>query len=169
MSGRLPDALSQAAPSGPDLRPLHLPPEPGWFPPAPGWWLLALLLLAGLILLGGWWRRRGRRRWVAQAPRRLLNRLRTDPRRVQDPQGWLVELSMLLRRAAVRADPGSAGLQSTAWADWLDRRLGRVAFRSGPGSTLIDGPYRRQAEVDVETLLALADELLRRLEDGARA
>ena len=41
------------APSGPDLRDIHLPPAPSWWPPAPGWWLLALVLLIA-IALGAW-------------------------------------------------------------------------------------------------------------------
>ncbi|MBP6325901.1 MAG: DUF4381 domain-containing protein, partial [Dokdonella sp.] len=23
---------------GPQLRDIHLPPDPSWWPPAPGWW-----------------------------------------------------------------------------------------------------------------------------------
>ena len=33
------------------LRDLHLPEAIGWWPPAPGWWFLALLALTGLVLL----------------------------------------------------------------------------------------------------------------------
>ena len=40
------------------LRDIHLPAEPGWFPPAPGWWLAVLdvLALAALAVrrLPGW-------------------------------------------------------------------------------------------------------------------
>ena len=31
------------------LHDIHLPDPAGWWPPAPGWWILALLLLALLI------------------------------------------------------------------------------------------------------------------------
>ncbi len=31
------------------LRDIHLPGSIGWWPPAPGWWLLAGLLLAALV------------------------------------------------------------------------------------------------------------------------
>ena len=34
------------------LRDIHLPAEPSWWPPAPGWWLLAILLMARV-----WWAR----------------------------------------------------------------------------------------------------------------
>jgi len=32
------------------LRPLHLPDQIGWWPPAPGWWLLAGV---AAVVLGG--------------------------------------------------------------------------------------------------------------------
>jgi hypothetical protein len=32
-------------PDGPQLRDIHLPAEPAWWPPAPGWWALAVIAL----------------------------------------------------------------------------------------------------------------------------
>ena len=59
--------MAGPAPTGPALRDLHLPGEPSWFPPAPGWWLLAVLLIIAAIVLLRYWQRRRRRRWVAGA------------------------------------------------------------------------------------------------------
>jgi hypothetical protein len=42
-------------PAGPHLRDIHLPPPAGWWPLAPGWWILigiALLLLTWLAWRG---------------------------------------------------------------------------------------------------------------------
>ncbi|MCB1635440.1 MAG: DUF4381 domain-containing protein [Xanthomonadales bacterium] len=165
MQGPAPDV------AGPVLRPLQLPAEPGWFPPAPGWWLLALLTLLLLSWLWWQWRRRQARRWQGGAPRRLLRQLRTDPLRVQQPQRWLGELSALLRRAALQVDARCAGLQGQAWAAWLDARLGRAEFATGAGQVLLAGPYQRHSEFDADALLALCEELLQRLEQsrGGRA
>ncbi|MGH8629975.1 MAG: DUF4381 family protein, partial [Burkholderiales bacterium] len=38
-------------PSQLPLRDIHLPAEPGLWPPAPGWGLLALLLMGGCLCL----------------------------------------------------------------------------------------------------------------------
>src|SRR5262249_43714601 len=58
-----------SAPAGPDLRDIHLPPDPSWWPPAPGWWLLAiaLLVLAAFAIrtLVRAWRERAWQRRVA--------------------------------------------------------------------------------------------------------
>ena len=42
------------------LRDIHLPAPVGWWPPAPGWWLLAGLMLAVIIWL--FWRWQQQRR-----------------------------------------------------------------------------------------------------------
>ncbi|MEP6880575.1 MAG: DUF4381 domain-containing protein, partial [Dokdonella sp.] len=34
---------------GPELRDIHLPADPSWWPPAPGWWILAAILLGVTI------------------------------------------------------------------------------------------------------------------------
>ncbi len=53
------------------LRDVHLPEPIGWWPPAPGWWLVAVLALLGVVVLVywlmRWWRiRRYRHALVAQ-------------------------------------------------------------------------------------------------------
>ena len=37
--------------TGPDLRDIHLPRRAGWWPPAPGWWVLGAIVLAALVYL----------------------------------------------------------------------------------------------------------------------
>ncbi|HET9483332.1 MAG TPA: DUF4381 domain-containing protein, partial [Xanthomonadales bacterium] len=51
----------------PQLRDIHLPAEPSWWPPAPGWWLLAILVIAALVFLVrfAWRKRRELRRRAA--------------------------------------------------------------------------------------------------------
>ena len=61
------------------LRDIHEPLAPSWWPPAPGWWLVALVLLAA-VAWGGWRRWRRRRRHLA-AQRLFDATLATLPRK----------------------------------------------------------------------------------------
>ncbi len=93
----------------------------GWWPPAPGWWLVAglgLLLLAASLWLWriapyqfeGW-------RWDA---RQRLKRLRRQLDN-QQPKKIAGELSELLRRIAIArcGRHSCAGLTGEAWLAWL--------------------------------------------------
>lgn len=110
-----------AAPSGPNLRDIHLPPEPSWWPPAPGWWLLAVLSLA-LLLLGVWWWKRRRR--VLRHRQEVLSELdRLVLRHRQDGDHAMLASGMhqLLRRVARRHVAQAAHQRGEAWRRTLAR------------------------------------------------
>lgn len=138
------------------LRDIHGAPLPGFWPPAPGWWLLGLLLVLTLAVLlhalYGYYRRYRQRR-------RLLGAL-ADLRRTQgkDPRALAAEVSMLLKRIALTRFPAIevAGLSGSPWLDFLDETGGGEQFRHGPGRVLADAPYAPAAELDVDGLYTLA-------------
>lgn len=147
--------------SGPELRDIHLPAPPGWWPPAPGWWLLALLALLAVAygLRWLWWRER-RRRWRRRV-RAELERIAAAHAHSADALALATDLSRLLRRASLLLDPRAAALRGEDWLAFLDARLpaGSTTFRD-EGKALVDAPYRRPGDagsaVDAATLLALA-------------
>ncbi|MCV6587752.1 MAG: DUF4381 domain-containing protein [Marinobacterium sp.] len=96
------------------LAPVHLPPEISAWPPAPGWWLLAVLLLLLVGLAVRSWRRY-RRHPVTQAGR-VLKQIRTLP---VDEQP--LAYSTLVRRVALSLYPRAqvAALSGSAWQDFL--------------------------------------------------
>lgn len=103
-----------------DLGRLHdliLPAPVPWWPPAPGWYVLA----AGLLALTAWLGWRAWRRWRAEAYRREALRLLA---RTHDPAA----IAALLRRTALAwaGRPQIAALDGEAWADWLAARLGET-------------------------------------------
>lgn len=153
--------------AGPQLRDIHLPADPSWWPPAPGWWLLAVIGLASLAAIVFWWRRHlARRRW-----RRLvfseLDAIAAAHSAKPDAQRLASEVSQLLRRASRLRDPSAPTLRGEAWLVFLDSVLGSDEFSNGPGRALLEGPYRPAAAFDTDALLELVRRWLSRvLEDG---
>jgi hypothetical protein len=146
------DLLSQ-------LRDIHGAPEAPFWPPAPGWWVLAALLLAAVA----WAVAALLRRWRARRRRQeLLRQLETlrdrhDPR--QEPGAWLASVSRLLKVTALRAFPDASPgtLTGPAWAEFLGGESGPGDFRA-----LASGPYENEPEFDAGAVEAAARAWLRR-------
>ena len=149
------------------LRGLHLPDAIGWWPLAPGWWvLIAIAVLALGLLLRSWLRRRAR----AAARRHALRQL-NEARNAYAYHGNAValgiEVSELLRRTMLAYAPRAdvAGLTGEDWLAWLDRDLDQAVFREGAGREIVNLPYRDPendgSEIDVDGLLAAVRQRLR--------
>jgi Domain of unknown function (DUF4381) len=122
------------------LRDIHLPTAVAWWPPAPGWWLVAALL--GALAIWGalrWYRQRAKRaalKAIAAAARALGHG--------ESPIHCVQQLSATLRRYAITAQrerDAVAGLAGEPWLAYLDSRWRRRAFSAGPGRQLAVAPY----------------------------
>jgi len=140
------------------LRDIHLPDPVSWWPPAPGWWLLALgaVVVLGLAVwaLGRHLKRRRRLRGILAE----VDALAAAYRRNGDAQALCSGLSLTLRRVALAAWPRErvAGLTGTAWLQFLDDSGGGGAFGHGPGHVLVQAAYGDGTAVDAEALVTLA-------------
>lgn len=150
-----PDLLSQ-------LRDIHAAAPAPWWPPAPGWWVLALLVL---VLLG----------WLG---RRLLARLRVHQRRKQmlgwvehlnanidpqrDPQAYLSTLNRIFKLVAMRAFPAQqcAALNGQDWADFLIDKMKKSPSAESLG-VLATGPYDPAPKFDPELMSELTRDWIR--------
>jgi hypothetical protein len=134
------------------LRDIHLPAPLGWWPPAPGWWLLAVIVPVALALLF-WLYKRLSRKTAVKAAQQALAALRLDA--ALDERQKLAALSVLFRRTAVSLFPRAetANLTGEAWLAFLQRPLNDARFTE-EGRLLIDAPYRRE-EPDAEAVKAL--------------
>ncbi|MFI8744274.1 DUF4381 domain-containing protein [Pseudomonas sp. NPDC077186] len=135
------------------LQPLIDPPPVPWWPPAPGWWLLAVLLP-----LAGWGLWRLLRRWRvhrrqvrAEAPLEPLRQAAlaelAQLRKPYDgaPAGpWLQQLNALLKRLCRERYPDSHShvLSSRAWLAFLDNRCPAAGLTRW--MVLVEGAYKPQ-------------------------
>ena len=149
------------------LRDIHLPEPVSWWPPAYGWWLLALALLA----LGLWALARRARR-PARSSRAIaldaLDAVEARYRAQGDARAAAAAISTLLRRLALSLAPREevAGLTGERWLGWLQAHAGGGAPLSAPAA-LLEMPYQRDPHPDVGALLAECRALVRALDAPA--
>ena len=150
-----PDLLSQ-------LRDIHGAAPVSWWPPAPGWWLLAVLALVMLawLLRRLLMRLRARRRrkqmlaWIDQLNANI------DPRR--DPQAYLATLNRIFKLVALRAFPERqcASLNGQAWTDFLIEKMHKSPSAESL-MVLASGPYDPSPLFDAEKLSGLTRSWIR--------
>ncbi len=100
------------------LQPLRQPDVIGWWPPAPGWWIVVAVLLAGLLLLG--WRLLRRYRANAYRRRALagLEALHRQLGEDGDTRAFVVNTNALLKSVALQAYPRRQ-VAAASGANWL--------------------------------------------------
>lgn len=158
VDAEVPPAQSPPVPVGAplELRDIHPPAPPDFWPPAPGWWLVAALLLAMLLVIGraGWraWGRWRRQRVILAELARLRAKHAASP-------ALAAAVSALLKRVALTRYPRTevAALTGEAWLRFLDRTGGDGRFTAGPGRVLAEAPYAPEATtIDAPALMAAA-------------
>jgi hypothetical protein len=145
-----------------DLRDIHLPPPPELWPPAPGWWALAIVATAGVgygvVLAVGAWRRGRPRRAAVRAVADLRSRHAAG-----EPPGVLIgELATLVRRAAMIRHPRErvAGLTGREWLEFLDDD--QHHFTRGAGASLASAPYTGREPANLDALIAVCESWVRK-------
>lgn len=139
------------------LQPLIPPPAIPWWPPAPGWWLLALVALVSLAAFGWLQWQRPRRRSESAPPPQVLDPLRVAAleelaqlhKPYDTPAGpWLLQLNALLKRLcrAHYPDNHSHTLSGRAWLAYLDSRCPAAGLTRW--MILVEGGYRAECRLD---------------------
>lgn len=145
-----PDLLSQ-------LRDIHAAPQASWWPPAPGWWVLAFLLLLMLVWVGRKlltrYRVRSRRKkmlgWVDHLNATI------DPGR--DPQAYLSTLNRIFKLVALRAFPERqcAGMAGPEWSAFLMDKMKKSPSVEAL-NVLASGPYDPAPQFDAGIISELS-------------
>ena len=136
------------------LKPLVAPNPVSLWPPAPGWWLLALLLVVSISVCFFWYRRRH------QKPQTLVNPL--DPIRAEalnelnsltkpyfgaPAAPWLQQLNSLLKRLCRLSYPEASShtLTGRAWLAFLDNRCPAAGLTRW--MILVEGAYKGHCQM----------------------
>jgi len=108
------------------LHPLREPAPIGWWPPAPGWWALALLCLLALVLLAFFLLRRYRANGYRRKALAKLEQLYRLQQSQPDQRRFQAQLHALLKGVALRAYPQRdvAAISGRQWLDFLNTSLG---------------------------------------------
>ncbi len=151
-----------------DLKDIHLPETISWWPPALGWWILAVLIPLLILMLVKIYQHLTRKTAIKTAKKILAN-LKQDSSK--DNFQKLRELSVLLRRVAISVSPKRdvAGLTGRAWLDFLDSSLKDSPFAEGIGACLASEPYRKTplTEIEITQLISLCEVWLKAQNNAA--
>lgn len=142
-----------------NLNDIVLPGPVPWWPPAPGWYVLAGMVgVALLVQIIRWWLKQRRNRYRNQALAEL------SAIRREGTGEALQKLPALIKRAALAAWPRQqvAELNGAKWHRFLDESAGMKRFSKGAGSTLDWLAYGTPrngtpSQADLERLLDAAD------------
>lgn len=121
------------------LHPLREPGPIGWWPPAPGWWLLLGLLLLALAALAWWALRRYRANAYRRRALQQLEAIYAEFHQTGDRARCLQDVNALLKSVALHAYPRRrvAAASGAAWLAFLnDTGRGRARFEPAFGEAL---------------------------------
>jgi hypothetical protein len=145
------------------LKDIHLPDPVSWWPPAPGWWLLAIISIAAVWAISHFIISYINRNLYRKEARQELKRLK-DIRLGQSSRDIVEQLARLLRRVAIQTcgREAVAPLVGEAWLHFLDSKGETDQFTDGPGKVLGEGHYQPTVEVDLDQLFPLVEKWIRR-------
>jgi len=137
------------------LRDIKLPIEPGFWPLAPGWWLVLLVLLTLLALLTYQWLkwRKKHRRWLHIETQ--LAQIEFDYLQTKNKQQLLVAVSAYLRRFIKFQlhDNQAVSLTGLDWIEYLNNLQTKPYF-VGFEDALTHGVFQTNCQFDAKELIS---------------
>lgn len=108
-----------------NLHPLRDPDMIGWWPLAPGWWILLIVAIITLTSLTYWLIRRYRRNAYRRQALLQLDQLHRDLQAGGNSSEFATRVNALLKRVALTAYPGDeiASRHSESWQSFLNQQL----------------------------------------------
>ena len=142
-------------PGLPDLEDILTPAGVSAWPPAPGWWLLALVLLLATAL-GLHALHRYRKKWgYRKQGLRLLDQHYRQWQQQPDDHRACQDLLSALKRVAITAYPQEktiVHLYGNAWVNFLNAQTPTPVFDGQNATVIAGGQYKQQADMDIHAL-----------------
>lgn len=154
------------------LRDVHLPSDPSWWPPAVGWWVVAIAVAAVLYWLGLRILQAHRARLPLKHARALLESYYVELEAgAMSPAQYAHTTNALIKRLLVRAHARMdyAKLTGDRWLAELDALSQSSQFTQGPGRVLGTERFAATANVDTQGLHRAVRQLLRALKPPGSA
>ncbi len=142
------------------LADIHLPEPVSLWPPAPGWWILALLLLVALIFAVRWIQQLRTRKKICEHAlaeldkcyQQLLAGDQTDLNELK--LRYVNQINSVLRRVALVHYPQSrvASLGGKEWVDFIREKGESSLLNEELATTLALGRFQARCDVDADVL-----------------
>ena len=149
------------------LKDIHLPDAILWWPPAPGWWILAVLVVLftySLPRLLRWLRYKP----VKSLSLKELDLIKQSHKQQADHKKTLLAITTLLRRTVMSRSGrnGNAGVVGDDWLKQLNQMSSGTSFTAEQGELLTHGRYRPVVEGDIDNLLQSCEGWIKSLPKG---
>lgn len=142
------------------LADIHLPEAVSYWPPAPGWWALALIIIVAAVWLSNRAAAKSRQHKIrSQALAELekcysnhANGSETDPNTLK--LRFVNEANSVFKRVALYHFPNDdiAGLQGDGWVDFIKEKGESELLDDSLCSALSHGRFRTSIDIDVDKL-----------------
>jgi len=161
------DPLSQ-------LADIHLPAEIGFWPPAPGWWLLLALLAAVLVWLGvrqfKQWQQQRRYNFALVELQKCYQSYNSaapvdDELQNAAKMDLINGVNAVLRRVALKHFPDDqvASLSGEQWVAFIRTSSTSTLLDEQIATVLAQGRFARRCDIDTEKLHAMAQQWIKGL------
>lgn len=149
------------------LKDIHLPAPVSFWPPAIGWWILALIALSSFIALCYFIFRHHQKNRYRRLAAQELKRLYQDFQTSKNTPVFTNKINLLLKQISVicYGKKTVARLTNSDWLTFLDTHGNTQAFTQGVGQVLTSAPYAKPtqlATINAEELYQCCIEWIRK-------
>ncbi len=138
-----------------NLRDITLPTEVSWWPPAPGWWLLAVLLIIAIIFSIRGLKTRYHRTSILVLAQKERDEIISRYNKNEDSVALMSQLSILLKRYALLCFPEKniAGLHGEPWQQFIMKQGPNTTDANQVAELLTTSPYKKTEAINAETVI----------------